>query len=102
MLDLLLERGFHIGSDALVHAAKHGRADMIRKLLAAARAKVKGRPPDLKSAMRAACAAGNETSLRVLVEEGGFDVRLVFVCAGCVLPLLPLLPFTTSPSSTLT
>jgi hypothetical protein len=44
-------------------------------LLKAARSRAKGQPTDLKAAMQAACAAGNETVLRVLVQEGGFDVR---------------------------
>ncbi|KAI8465883.1 MAG: hypothetical protein J3K34DRAFT_76201 [Monoraphidium minutum] len=73
MLDLLLKKGFSIGSSALAYAAKNQNADMMKALLEAARNKAKGKPPDLKSAMQAACAAGNQTVLRVLVEAGAFD-----------------------------
>lgn len=46
----------------------------MQALLKAAREKAQGREPDLKSAMQAACSTGDETVLRVLVEEGGFKV----------------------------
>ncbi len=74
MLKLLLSRGFFIGSTALAYAAKAHNYEMMKALIAAVKANAKGREPDLKSAMQAACAAGNETVLRLLVEEGAFNV----------------------------
>lgn len=78
---LLFHRGAHarprLPSAASQPASDPRRANPIppQALLEAARAKAKGQPPDMKSAMQAACAVGNQTVLRVLMEEGAFKVR---------------------------
>ena len=72
MLALLLREGFHVGSASLAYAAKHKNADMVKALLKAAKERAKGKEPDLKAAMQAACAAGDDGVLRALVDEGAF------------------------------